>query len=727
MIQFAVNINPVRQVRPRFTPPAGTGERPLAAIAVKEASSRGSNAPSITRLQSRYPAHIAEAMGTFTLERLGCTDIEMGIAHCGSFFRHTTAHTKVKKDVDFYSFLLDAGYTAAQLRRYGNAQLRHNIVYKNLNYYAPKKVSFDEEILRKAIGFADRHFGPFMQGVGMATMTEAIQNLEESKSPGYPWNLRYTDQGAFLDSEDAGYLSQHWDDLVNEQGPWSIWASSIKDELRPIEKVITGSSRVIHGAAVEMKVSLNRYCLKQNEAFYASHLKTFSAVGINPYSGGWDRVYKKLSAHLRGFALDEVHYDTSLHSVLMYGVRDLRWGWLGLPEESEHRTRFHNLYEDVVHSRLITPLGDIFGKAGGNPSGSPNTVVDNTIALFILLAYAFIQTTGGAYSDFVSLVEALLYGDDNTLTVDESIIDVFNGRSIKRSMEEFGVEVKDKDLDPRPLDELDFLKKKFVDVGGMKVFCPVDPEKHLHSLLIRSKGTVVERLARACAVRQLVFFSPVFPVVDDWCKHLIKTYNGPQTLEWKNAVAQYLTPRQIAASYMIPMESCIFEDLAMDTMEALWKSGGSLKENLLNMAQQQQQQQQPAAKRRNRARAQRRRAPASRRATASIVIDNFPHDADVPITLADLGLQTLGNSVRLISARISIAVTSDGAGAFTVRAGSYIADELNQVVVGSGPFVGAAQPLLTLRGHVLGRDPDNERTAGGTLTATVEYSDRALP
>jgi hypothetical protein len=665
-------------------------------------------------------------MGTFTEERAGCGDIQVGVPHCGSFKRHTTATTKVKRDVEFYNHLLSLGYTPAQLRRYGNAALKHNIVYKGIDKYKPRETSFDESILQLAISFADRHFGPYMEGVGMATQSEVIQALDESKSPGYPWNLIYKDQQEFLDSADTAYLNRHWQDLVTEQGPWSIWASSVKDELRPIQKVVTGASRVVHAASVEMKVSLNRYCLKQNEAFYDSHLLTFSAVGINPYSGGWDRVYKKLSTHPRGFALDEKDYDTSLHACLMRGIRDLRWRWLnlGLPDDSDDAIRFRNLYSDIIKSRLITPLGDIFAKGGGNPSGSPNTVVDNTIALFILLAYAFIKATDGTYSDFIKFVEALLYGDDNTLTVAEEIIDVFNGRSIKSSLAEFGVVVKDENLDPRPLEELDFLKKKFVDVGGVKVFCPLDPEKHLHSLLLRSKGGVAEKLARACAVRQLVFFSSTYPIVDDWCKHLIRNYKGPQTDEWKEALAQYLPPQQIAASYMVPMESLSEEAANMAVLKKLWEGGDPLKESLLNMAQQQQQQQSAANKRRNRARAQRRRAPAARRVTTAIVVDDFPDGQEVSIDLQALGLATLGNSVRLISARISLAVTNEGLGACMLHVGSHVGDENSPMVVGSGPFRGVNEPVLVCKMVVIGAQEANPRTAGGSISVTVEYSDR---
>jgi len=632
----------------------------------------------------------------------------------------TTATTKVKRDVAFYKYLMSAGYQPADLRRYGNAVLKHNIVYKGVDMYRTRETCFDKNILQQAINFAETHFGPYMEGVGMATSSEVIQALDETKSPGYPWNLVYKNQGQFLDSEDTAYLHQHWEDLATKSAPWSIWASSIKDELRPIKKVMDHASRVIHGASIEMKVSLNRYCLKQNEAFYDSHLHTSSAVGINPYSGGWDRVYRKLSAHARGFALDESQYDTSLHAALLTGVRDLRWGWLGLPESSDHKVRFYNLYDDVIKSRLITPLGDVFAKDGGNPSGSPNTVVDNTISLYILLAYAFIQNTGGTYSDFITHVEALLYGDDNTLTVSEEMIGAFNGRSIQASFKEFGVIVKDDNLDPRPLDELDFLKKKFVDVGGTKVFCPLDPEKHLHSLLLRSKGGVVDKLGRACAVRQLVFFSNVYPIVDGWCKHLIKSYKGPQSKEWKNALAQYLSPRQVAASYMVPMESACEEAVNMAIIKKLWKGGDPLKESLLNM----QQQEQPTNKRRNRARTRRRRAPASRRVTAAMVVEDFPDGVEVPIRLADFNLAAAGNSVRMISARIALSVTNDGSGACMLLVGSHVGDEITPMVIGSGPFKRIDEPLLICKLQVIGSDVDNVRTCGGTISITIEYSDR---
>ena len=43
----------------------------------------------------------------------------------------------------------------------------------------------------------------------------------------------------------------------------------------------------------------------------------------------------------------------------------------------------------MVNSVIITADGNIVQKSTGNPSGSVNTISDNTLALYWLLAYAW--------------------------------------------------------------------------------------------------------------------------------------------------------------------------------------------------------------------------------------------------------------------------------------------------------------------------------------------------
>lgn len=484
-----------------------------------------------------------------------------GLEFRGSMDRHVTLGTKTREDVDFKAHVAKLEVDPANLAGYGNPQLNPKCAYDGAAKFGGKDIKLSEENLSAldlAFQWTTKHFAPYCSDAGMISMTDAINDLDLTTSPGFPWSMKYGSKKDFLHSADSGYLKIFWDNLGSDKGPNTVWSNSLKDELRPIEKVRSGNTRVVHGAPVEHVVATNMFCLEQNRQFYSSHLMSASAVGLNPYAGGWDRLYRKLKRFNRGFALDEKSFDTTMIALLLSKVRDMRWKWLERTTPPQNRAelkaKFWALYDDIINTVIVTPLGEFIQKFRGNPSGSSNTVVDNTLVLYAMLAFCWIKTVSRSYAEFESKTAKALYGDDNTFTVCESVIDKFCGTNIRKWAAEIGINVKDVNLQPRPVLELDFLKKNFVLAGRIAVFAPLDSWKYVSSLLLRTKknATPALRLGRACAIRQLVFFSTAFPIVDSWCKKLIETHDGECTeqVEWDLAKAQYQTEHEIVKSYV---------------------------------------------------------------------------------------------------------------------------------------------------------------------------------
>ena len=143
---------------------------------------------------------------------------------------------------------------------------------------------------------------------------------------------------------------------------------------------------------------------------------------MSPYGGNWDRLYRKLNVFDNGYALDESEYDSSLRSYMMWGCARLRWKML----RAEDRTpanlqRIKVYYRNLINSLVVTAEGVLVFKLTGNPSGSVNTINDNTLILYALLAYAWIRTCGPNpnYSEYENNTAKILVGDDNTWTVSD--------------------------------------------------------------------------------------------------------------------------------------------------------------------------------------------------------------------------------------------------------------------------------------------------------------------
>jgi len=380
--------------------------------------------------------------------------------------------------------------------------------YISLAKYAKDVPALDARQASALNGAADwlrRQFGVHMQNSRVKSQEEVVAGLDLSTSPGYPWTRKYANKRAMFENwkDYAQYMEDDWDRLKCNDYV-AIFGNSLKEEIRLAEKIDANSLRTFTAGPVEMTIHGNRLFEDMNEKFYASHLKTASVVGFTPWRGGWDTLFRKLKKFNNGFALDESQYDSSLRAYLMWAVAEFRWSML----REEDRTpdtlaRLQVYYRNLINTVIITSDGVFIQKQGGNPSGSVNTIVDNTLILFMLLAYGWIMTCPNemrSYEAFEANLALALCGDDNTWTVSDEALCFFNARSLIEEWAKIGVITTTDCLDPRPVEELDFLSAFTVFVDGVAV--PLySREKLLTSLLYsRLPGDPSYTLTRASAM-----------------------------------------------------------------------------------------------------------------------------------------------------------------------------------------------------------------------------------
>jgi len=271
-----------------------------------------------------------------------------------------------------------------------------------------------------------------------------------------------------------------------------------------------GKIRTFTAAPIEHSVATNRLCLDMNERFYDSVHDTWSCVGINKYMYGWTQFYERLNRLPNAFALDQVDYDASLFQFALYGQMEIRRSYLQ-NASTEDLIRLEGVYDSIINSVIILENGDVIRKHTGNPSGSSNTVVDNTMILFRLFAYAWIILSKNkddkngdsfcSYKAFMEHVEAGLYGDDNTYTTSNDVVDWFTTAAIGEIWTSIGVTTKSESDVPMKLEEVTFLSQGFK--RDDNIWYPVpETNKILSSILYGSKIDDVRwHYLRACALR----------------------------------------------------------------------------------------------------------------------------------------------------------------------------------------------------------------------------------
>jgi hypothetical protein len=401
--------------------------------------------------------------------------------------------------------------------------------YKSMAKYAKSILPMsDAQVcnMNLAWEFTTRHFGLYMSDAKVLDYEDAKARMDMSTSCGAPFSQLYKTKAEMFaeDPNIDSFLREDWETLANNSMWTALFTNSLKEELRTEEKIDANSIRTFTAGGVDMTLHGTRLFVDMNEKMYASHLKSSAAVGMSPYYGNWHRLFLKLKSFRKGYALDESAYDSSLRTYMMWGCALLRWKMLAL----EHRTlpnllRIKTYYRNLIWSLIIGPNGVIVMKQGGNPSGSVNTISDNTLVLYTLLAYAWISNAPEdlrTYEEFEQHTAKALVGDDNTWTVSDTAHEFFNARTVIHQWNQIGVTTTTDSLEPRKAEDLDFLSAHTIFIDGVAV--PVYSRvKLMTSLLYAPKEGIgpAVTLERAAALLSVGWTDLVFR---RFCRKLIR-------------------------------------------------------------------------------------------------------------------------------------------------------------------------------------------------------------
>jgi hypothetical protein len=412
--------------------------------------------------------------------------------------------------------------------------------------------------MNTALNWTERQFGPYMMNSRVKDLQEVVDKLDKSTSPGFPWVRKYKTKKAMIDDWTGftRFMEEDWDLLKHPE--WTcVFGNSLKEEVRPADKIAANSIRTFTAGPIEATINGNRLFEDMNEKFYSSYLRSASCVGLSPLKGGWNDLFTKLKKFSRGFALDESQYDSSLRAYLMWGCAQFRWNMLREQDQTEDNlNRLQTYYRNLVNTLILTSEGVFVMKQGGNPSGSVNTIADNTLILYTLLAFAWLMNAPAgmdSYEAFEEHTAKALVGDDNTFTVSEDALLFFNARSIIPTWKEIGITTTTDCLDPRPVEELDFLSAHttFVDEVAVPLY---DRTKLLTSLLYsRFPNDPAYTLTRATALQRVGWADvPMRNYLQEFVSWMLDTYDSVlrDELTWKLAKNQIPTSQELKILFL---------------------------------------------------------------------------------------------------------------------------------------------------------------------------------
>lgn len=252
----------------------------------------------------------------------------------------------------------------------------------------------------------------------------------------------------------------------------TYFLDTLKDEVRDIEKVEQGKTRIFQISPMDFNMLLRKYFGTFIAFCHSTYIKGEMAVGINATSYEWTEMINISIQNSDKFINgDGKNFDASLGQQYMMHVCEVINKFYNDGEENGLVRRV--LFATFLNSRHI--IGNLVYMARqGNKSGIALTTIFNNLAGMFAIRLAYLRTYK-SLCNFHHYIVPKFYGDDDLISVKENPI--FNSLIYKQIWAELGVEYTpaDKSETLKPfytLSEVSFLKRKFVKDKKYNIYLP---------------------------------------------------------------------------------------------------------------------------------------------------------------------------------------------------------------------------------------------------------------
>lgn len=344
-------------------------------------------------------------------------------------------------------------------------EISRSLLLEGVEKFGHETIPMDVDLLRASAMHVEeriRSVLAFEPSLRVLTESEAINGvpslrnmdaLNMNSSPGYPYTMRNAGGGKrtlfsggegcleICDAELRERLDHRRREAMCGRRVESIWQACLKDELRPLDKIRKGKTRLFVFGPLDMVILSREMMLSFCGVLYRNHHRLAFAPGVDPFSLEWTSLMDSLlNVSPNIFGGDFSNYDGTLSADVIEQVLDLI---NRLYDDGETNAMVRRvLFEEYVHTDILC-LNSVVQKRRGNPSGNPLTTVINSLVNEILMAYHWLKLAPPDKRDlffYRDAVRAKFYGDDNLVAVHPSASGFFNMLSVSSSMKEIGME-----------------------------------------------------------------------------------------------------------------------------------------------------------------------------------------------------------------------------------------------------------------------------------------------
>nr|CAA07472.1 polyprotein [Foot-and-mouth disease virus] len=319
---------------------------------------------------------------------------------------------------------------------------------------------------------------------------DGLDAMEPDTAPGLPWALQGKRRGALIDFENGtvGPEVEAALKLMENREYKFACQTFLKDEIRPMEKVRAGKTRIVDVLPVEhilyTRMMIGRFCAQMHSN---NGPQIGSAVGCNP-DVDWQRFGTHFAQYKNVWDVDYSAFDANHCSDAM-----------NIMFEEVFRTEFgfHPNAEWILKTLVNTEHAyenKRITVEGGMPSGCSATSIINTILNNIYVLYALRRHYEGVELDTYTMIS---YGDDIVVASDYDL----DFEALKPHFKSLGQTITPADKSDKgfvlghSITDVTFLKRHFHMDYGTGFYKPVMASKTLEAILsFARRGTIQEKL-----------------------------------------------------------------------------------------------------------------------------------------------------------------------------------------------------------------------------------------
>jgi len=305
-----------------------------------------------------------------------------------------------------------------------------------------------------------------------------VSPINRKSSPGYPYakykngkpgKTRWLGNDEYiLDSTVQEQMHVVIENAKNNERTPTIWADTLKDERRPLEKVKAGKTRVFSAGPMVFTLVFRKYFLGFAAHCAKNRIDNEISIGTNVYSPDWSRTADKLcSKGNKVIAGDFANFDGTLILEILAEIVNIVNDHYNDGEENAQIRRV--LWKEIVNSVHVCG-DDVYMWTHSQPSGCPITAILNSLYNSISMRYVWMSVmpaeycTMRAFNEHVAMVS---YGDDNCVGISDAVVDHFNQLTIAKGYADIGMtytdEAKSGEMIPyRTIHDIAYLKRRFV-------------------------------------------------------------------------------------------------------------------------------------------------------------------------------------------------------------------------------------------------------------------------